>query len=457
MNSKSHICIRLDSGGQDYEVFAEGASGSLSQIAHDTRIELHNIARSQLLVDSKGAFLLAIFPASHCIDVPALGRQLQHTLTPATEAHIEQLFPSCNPQALPPLSTKETVPTIIDSVLASQAIVYFPSDHQDIIRMLGEDFNGMLDHAWHGFNFSYPLPGYDKSTLQQANNVLSEHIEQRLTKLDTLPTVPGTGRELLRLLNNSNGRVSDLARILEHDPAVSAQLLKQARSALYGLGQSIKTIDAAIVRIFGYDTALHVALGISTASNFKGPKHGQLGLQRIYRDAVLVSALCESLARHIPVSRRPAKGTAQLAGLLHNLGYLILAHLFTDDYAQLNAQLPPLMDNSIYNVVKDSFDSPPEQIAAWLMGIWDMPQSLIIAQREQRNLAYSGMYAVHAQLVLIANRLLHSYGFGDASTAELPEEILFQVGLNEDIAYACLEKIIDNSAELKYLAEQLVA
>ena len=42
-------------------------------------------------------------------------------------------------------------------------------------------------------------------------------------------------------------------------------------------------------------------------------------------------------------------------------------------------------------------------------------------------------------------------------TADIPEDILSQLGLSEQTAHACVEAVIDNQAELKYLAEQLVA
>jgi len=457
MDTESHISVQLRTDGLTHDVVAGQTSGSLTQIANQAAIPLYKVVRSQLLIDNSDSFLLAIFPASHCIDIESLGRQLQKKLRPARELQIEQVFPTANPQALPPLAVQGKLATIIDSVLSTQPVVYFPSDIQSLIKIDTDDFNTMLDHAWYGFNFSYPLPGYGGGNQIEQAHQLPEAIEQRLTKLETLPSLPGTSRELLRLLNKDNGQVSELARILDHDPTVSAQLLKQARSALYGLGDSVKTIDAAIVKIFGYDTALHISLGISTASTFKGPKHGQIGLQRIYSDAVLVSALCESLAMHIPISKRPSKGTAQLAGLLHNLGYLILAHMFTDEYSQLNTQLSPGMEMPINEVIKQRFDILPEHISAWLMEIWNMPPSLIIAQKEQRNPAYKGQYAVHAQLVLLANRLLNSYGSGDANTSDLPEEVLLLLGLDSETVFSCVEKVIDNRAELKYLAEQLAA
>jgi len=457
MDTESHISAQLHTDGLKHDVLAGETSGSLSHIANQAGIPLYKFVRSQLLVDDKGSFLLAIFPASNCMDMESLSRQLQKKLRPANETQIEQFFPTANPQALPPMVGENKLPTIIDSVIATQSTVYFASDIHSIIKIDTDDFNTMLDHAWYGFNFSYSLPGYGGGTQTEQAYQLPRSIEQRLTKLETLPSLPGTSRELLRLLNKDNGHVNELARILEHDPTVSAQLLKQARSALYGLGDSIKTIDAAIVKIFGYDTALHISLGISTACTFKGPKHGHIGLQRIYSDAVLVSALCESLAMHIPIAKRPARGTAQLAGLLHNLGYLVLAHMFTDEYAQLNKQLSPGMEMPINEAIKQHFDILPEHISAWLMEIWNMPQSLIIAQREQRNIAYKGQYAVHAQLVLLANRLLNGYGFGDASTPDFPEDVLLQLGLDNETVYSCVEKVIDNRAELKYLAEQLAA
>lgn len=458
MSEKISVNIALDNSGLNYEVLPPVSHGNLLDTANKSHVRLQNVARSVLLTDSNGGLLLAILPASHCLDIAVLERQLHRKFKPAETATMQLIFPGCDADNLPPFSPATVLPSIIDDNLAGQDQIYFPMESMQLVRMANEDFHELLDHAWHGFNFSYPIPGHsDKIEPKQDLIILPSILEQRLTALNALPSIPETTRQLLRLLNKEHARVNELACIIEQDPMLSMQLLKQARSSLYGFGDNIKDMRTAIVQIFGYDTALHMAIGLSAAKSFQGSRHGRLGQKNIYQNAVLVSALSEALAKKMPVSKRPAKGTAQLAGLLHNLGYLLLAHLFSDEYEDLNQQLDKHDHSSAWDAINLRFDTSPESIAAWLMEFWEMPNSLLIAQREQRNPDYKRKHANQANLILIANRLLHNYGYGDAESSELPEAVLERMGIDEMTALACAEHVMDNRIDLKHIAEQLAA
>lgn len=458
MNANNSIDALLTQSSWDFEVLPQGIDGNLIDLANHSHVRLQNVARSILLSDENDSLLLAITPASHCIDVAALGRQLHKNLKAAEAAVVNKYFPDCALDNLPPFSLVSTLDCIIDVNLAEQEQIYFPNEHMQLVRMAAENFHDLLDHALHGFSFSYPMPGHNNDLEQKQDLIiLPTVLEQRLTALDALPSVPETTRQLLRLLNNEHTKINELACIIDQDPMLSVQILKQARSSLYGFGGSIETTQQAILQIFGYDTALHMAIGMSAAKNFNGSKQGQLGQKNIYRNAVLVSALSETLAKKMPISKRPAKGSAQLAGLLHNLGYLLLAHLFVDEYEDLNKQISSNMDSSIWDAIKLRFDTSPESVAAWLMEFWQMPEALLVAQREQRNPDYKRKYASQASLVLLSNRLLHDYGFGDANSSDLPQQVLDRLGIDKETALACVEKIIDNRADLEHIAEQLVA
>jgi len=458
MSEQHSIHAALNRSEQNYEILPPVAGGNLFDIASNSHVRLQNVARSVLLADNNGHLLLAIFPASHCLDIAALGRQLRRQFKPAQMAAIQLIFPGCDIENLPPFSPISTLPCIIDDHLASKDQVYFPAESSQLVRMASEDFHAFLDHAWHGFSFSHPTPGHSEQHEQKQDLIiLPDILEQRLTTLNALPSLPETTRQLLRLLNNENTHVNELTCIIEQDPMLSIQLLKHARSSLYGFGDNIKNVQTAILQIFGYDTALHMAIGLSAAKTFNGSAYGRLGQQSIYENAVLVSALCETLSRKMPVSKRPVKGSAQLAGLLHNLGYLLLAHLFSDEYEDLNKQLGKQKHISIWDTVSLRFDTSPESVAAWLMEFWEMPNSLVIAQREQRNPDYKRKYANQSNLVLIANRLLHHYSYGDAESDDLPEAVLERMGIDKATAIACAEHVMDNHADLKHIAEQLVA
>lgn len=65
--------------------------------------------------------------------------------------------------------------------------------------------------------------------------------------------------------------------------------------------------------------------------------------------------------------------------------------------------------------------------------------------------------AVHAQLILLANRLLHRYDMGNADSEELRVHILKSLGISAEIALQKTEEIMQHNEELNSLARQMVA
>ena len=453
MNIVRSIGKHLTDEGLLGDVINHQNSHSLLQAAAHANINPACIARSLLLSDEKG-LLLVSFPASHCINLQALNEQLQRKCVMASSTSCETLFLDASSEHLPPFSPFAQLDSIVDSALTEQDVIYFPIGARNkLIKMDTEGFFALQSNAMYGMNFSHSLPSNDGSHSSAIE--LPELLQQRLTAMDALPSIPETTRELLKLRNRPHSRVRDLARIIELDPLVATQLMRIASSALYAVRGSIKTLDEAINRVLGFDTALNIALGLSTADTFKGPKQGAIGQQCLFRDAVFCAKLCETLAGKMPAAHQPETGTAQLAGLLHNIGYALIGHLFSDDYEKLNRTLSARPDMSNWHGFEQHFLTSPANIGSWLMRLWDMPKYLDTALLEQRNA--NNRNAVHAQLILLANRLLHRYGIGNADNDELPVYILKELGISADTALEMVEDLMQHNEELDDLARRMVA
>jgi HD-like signal output (HDOD) protein len=98
-----------------------------------------------------------------------------------------------------------------------------------------------------------------------------------------------------------------------------------------------------------------------------------------------------------------------------------------------------------------------DQIGAWLLEAWGLPEELILAVRHHHDEDYWDRFSTCAQLVLIANRALARYGIGDSGQTQIPAFSLDLLGLDEQTVLAETEKLIDKSNELEDLATRLAA
>lgn len=164
--------------------------------------------------------------------------------------------------------------------------------------------------------------------------------------------------------------------------------------------------------------------------------------------------MIEGLARAIPREQRPEIGLAYLAGLLHNFGYLVLAHVFPPHFSLIcrHLEINPHVDHS--HVEQHLLGITREQIGAWLMRYWGMPEELAAALRFQQDPDYAGEHAAYANLVCLAVRLLRNAGIGSGPEEEIPQALFDRLSLPRERAEAALAKVLDAEAALRELASQ---
>lgn len=85
--------------------------------------------------------LLAVLPASHHVDLKALGARVGETVRLANEAEFISLFPDCELGAMPPFGELYRLPVYVDeSLAADEEIVFNAGTHRDAVRMRYADF-----------------------------------------------------------------------------------------------------------------------------------------------------------------------------------------------------------------------------------------------------------------------------------------------------------------------------
>jgi Ala-tRNA(Pro) deacylase len=94
---------------------------------------------------------MAVVPGDRHVGVETLSSKLGRELTLADESRIAPVFKDCDLGAIPPLGPAYGMETIVDDSLVGLPEIYFESgDHEDIIRVDGEQFLLMLSPARHG-------------------------------------------------------------------------------------------------------------------------------------------------------------------------------------------------------------------------------------------------------------------------------------------------------------------
>jgi HD-like signal output (HDOD) protein/prolyl-tRNA editing enzyme YbaK/EbsC (Cys-tRNA(Pro) deacylase) len=432
---------------------------TLAQAARTCGIDPGQLARAIVLVDAQGP-LMAILPSDHLLDFGALCALLHRELEPVPASQLKGIFDDCEPNCCPPLGTAYGLDVIIDSAVLQHETVYLePGSHSLLLGMPRDTFTRLLRDPRRG-EFSHPVSALQRDDPTRALSSTVEQftparIKRRVEEFHDLPALPKTALDILEIAGNPRADAEDLARIIEQDAPLAARIMRYANSPMYGYPGRIKDLKGAIARVLGFDFVLNLALGISVGKSLRIPAEGPLGLDAFWRHSVYSAALVERLSTLLPERNRPRRGTAYLAGLLHNMGSLLLGHAFQSEFFLLNRYLIANPDVPMETVEKYLLGVGHDQIGAWLLSAWGLPAELVCAARHHHNEQYWGDHAVYSQLALLADRLLARFGLGTGTATDLPAFSLEMLGIDADQAIAAAESLWIGVEELDELARMV--
>ena len=269
--------------------------------------------------------------------------------------------------------------------------------------------------------------------------------------------MPNISQKFIELRDNPHADIQSLAKIISMDPGLTGKLVRYATSPFFGYGSKIESIDTAISNVLGFDKALHMALAFDTGNAFQVPLKGPIGLEATWRQSLFCATLTQKLAGKVAAASQPSAGMMYMAGLLHNIGFLLLGHLFREEFTILNQNAADNPKLPLLVLEERVLSIAHADIGVWLMREWCMPAELVVATFEHHNPNYKGQHCVYPNLILIANRLLKRHEIGDEAETTLPASLLSHLGLNEDTALAALESVMENQPVIDAMVQELHA
>lgn len=436
---------------------------SIREVSDITQISADNIARTVLLKDKSG-IIMAVLPASYMLDFAELCRNLNRELEPLTEQEIiNEVLIDKSHTFCPPVPEMFKLKGVIDSRLFELDEVYLEAGTGvSLVRLDKQNFQQLHSNTWEG-SFSEPASKLssldDKDNHQSVQNMVKKftplRIKERVEETFELPVIPPMADELLKLRVDPNADAYALSRLVEKDPSLSAQLVSWACSPYYGYPGKITSVDDAIIKVLGYDLVMNISLGIAIGQMMRVPVEGPLGLKCFWRHSVYSAALTERILRYIPHNKKPYRGLAYLCGLLHNIGHLLLGQVFPPQFYLLNRFVELNEHLSISKIENYVLGTEHQQIGAWLMHAWHMPEELVTAVRWHHYEEYDAENAVYSSIVLLVNRLLRQKGIGDDIETELPEKILESLSISKEDCAEALNEFWDDKEGLEQMIKLL--
>ena len=191
--------------------------------------------------------------------------------------------------------------------------------------------------------------------------------------LQELPSLPKAYSELRVELSKPEPSVSCIAKIVEDDVGISAKVLQLVNSAFFGLPRDVSNVTTAVTYL-GTNILQHLVLSLEVLRTFQPQKAiPGFSIEGFSRHSHMVA----QIAARIP-KKGALPGAVVVAGLLHDVGKLVIAERTPDHFARAitgaKTEKRPL-----FEVEEELIGVSHAEVGAYLLSMWGLPYPVVEA------------------------------------------------------------------------------
>ncbi len=234
-----------------------------------------------------------------------------------------------------------------------------------------------------------------------------------------LPPLPAATQRLCAIAGDPDADIPQMVRIVESDAALAARILGVANSAFYGLSHKVGNIGQAFF-VLGTHTVRNLAMGLSVITSLKPTGQAAPHTEYLWQHSIATAIAAQTAANGLS---SPHADHAFVAGMLHDIGKLVLLQAFPEKYSQLLTE-PGQTGVALLNREQAVLGVCHAEIGASICERWKLPA--IIGEAVAH---HDGPFKEQAKnsltrIVFIANNLAHIAYPAYDQTGCLPENFV---------------------------------
>jgi HD-like signal output (HDOD) protein len=205
----------------------------------------------------------------------------------------------------------------------------------------------------------------------ELQKVLQGEAARRLVDdIDQLPSLPSTYLALMQAAGRSNSTVGDFVAIIQSDPAMSVRLLQLVNSSFFGSKSKVTGVEQAVNQL-GLDLLKGLVASAHVFSALDASATKVVSVERCQLYALRVARLAQAM-----VGSQQAADEAFTAGLLHNIGELVLAVEHPERFAAMVQRCADTGESRVA-VERETFGATHSEVGAHLLMNWGIPFPIV--------------------------------------------------------------------------------
>ncbi len=262
------------------------------------------------------------------------------------------------------------------------------------------------------------------STLDLHRRICADGVRRAVESIDALPTLPDIYVKLVAEMADPSATIEAAGRIISEDLGMSAKVLQLVNSSFFGLPVRVSDVPHAVA-LLGLGVIRPLVLSTGVLGQFEQRELGGLSLGKLTTHSTGVAVLARKLAEEeSPHLSAEALSDVFLAGLMHDIGRLVLAGARPGDYSEIVREASH-DQTLVVGLERDSFGATHAEVGGFLLQLWGLPSEIVEAvalhhtPADSPSEVFNPLGAVHAGEALVDGEV------------DLDEAYLLRLGLQE--------------------------
>ena len=271
-----------------------------------------------------------------------------------------------------------------------------------------------------------------KSTISRVcslrNLLVGESLRRLVSQLHFVPSMPALYGQLVDELNGPDPSTRRIGDIVRKDIGMTGKLLQIVNSAFFGLRRDVSDPKEA-VEFIGVDTIKALTLGLGVISQFEKFDSG-CSFAEIWSHSLAVGTLANRIAS---MEKRETAGDAFTAGLLHDIGNLVLTVNLPEKFNLVESMVRN--DRVLRSdAEREVFQATHPEVGAYLLGLWGLPARVVQAvafhhtPRDAKQDNFTPLTAIYAADMI---HQVNDPWVSDLDSQKIDEEYFEEVGLKD--------------------------